>query len=118
MPYYLADDLIRSPSSLSEENNTQFAQNRTLDGGVTRDYFGNIKRVWTLNYDTVNKNDYFTIRAIYNNYLTAKNAINFEITEDNYTILQTQVFMDIPTRDFSVKGTDYLSNFTVTLTEA
>lgn len=118
MPYYLDDLLIRRPSNLQEENNTQFAQNRTLDGSINRDYFGDIKRIWTLNYQTVNKDDYFTIRAIYNDYLTNKNAINFEITEDNYTILQTQVFMDIPTRGFSVKGTDYLSDFTITLTES
>jgi len=118
MPYYIDDQLIRSPSNLSEDNNIQYAQNRTLDGTVTRDYFGDIKRVWTLNFETVNKDDYFTIRAIYNDYLTNQNAIHFEITEDNYTILQTSVFMDIPTRSFGIKGTDYLSDFTVTLTEA
>jgi hypothetical protein len=61
MSYLLSSTTIRSPLSIDESNSTQVAQNRTLAGTVTRDYFGSNKRVWTLEYRNTKKADYDTI---------------------------------------------------------
>lgn len=118
MSYLLDATTIRRPTSLSEENNTQYAQNRTLDGAKNRDYFGNNKRVWSLDFQNVKKSDYDTIKTIYDSYLSTGTAKTWEVTETNYTISSTSVHLDLQDRGFSVRGTDYLSDFTLTLTEA
>lgn len=118
MPYYLATQLIKAPRRLTETNNTQYAEQKTLEGGVGRDYFGSNKRIWTLEYNNTKKDDYFTIKAIYNTYLDTGDAIEWEITEDNYFINETLVHIDLVEREFSVGGSNYISDFVVTLTEA
>lgn len=117
MSYLLASTEIRRPNTLEVGSSTQYAQNRALDGSVGRDYFGSDKRVWKLTYETVNPSDYSTINTIYRSYLT-NGVQTWEITESNYTISQTNVHVDLVGRGFSVKGTDYLSDFDLILTEA
>lgn len=117
MSYILESVTLRSPSTFEEVNSTMFAQQRTLSGAIGRDYFGDNKRVWRLEYNTVNATDYTAIKNLYNTYL-AGSTLTWEITEPNYTISQTDVHVDLLERGFSVKGTDYLSDFTLTLTEA
>lgn len=118
MAYILGGSNIRSPHNLSVRNSTQVAQHRTLDGSVKRDYFGSNKRVWILSYQLVNKTDYDTIKNIYDNYLSTGTAKTWEVTETNYTISETNVHVDLLEREFNVKGTDYLSDFDLILTEA
>lgn len=118
MSYILSGTTLRSPSELKEANNTQVAQKRTLDGSVNRDYFGNNKRVWYLSYDNVNSTDYATIKAIHDAYLASSTAVAWEVTETNYTISATTVHIDLVERSFGVKGSDYLSDFTLVLSEA
>lgn len=118
MSYLLDGSTIRSPQSFSESNNTQVAQNRTLDGSVSRDYFGDNKRVWTLEYSNTNKTAYDVIKAIYDSYLSTGTAKSWQVTETNYTISATTVHVDLVDRGFSIRGTDYLSDFTLKLTEA
>lgn len=118
MAYVLDGTTIRRPFELAETNSSQFAQNRTLDGSINRDYFGANKRVWILDYRNVNKTDYDTIRTIYNSYLADAVAKDWESTETNYTISETQVHIDLVERGFTVRGSDYLSDFTLMLTEA
>ena len=115
--YILNGSIIRRPSQFTETNNTQVAQNRTLDGTYTRDYFGNNKRIWVLNFTTVKKSDYDVIKAIYDSYLSTGIAKTWEVTETNYTISEVNVHIDLQERGFTIKGTDYLSDFTLTLTE-
>ena len=117
MAYSLASTEIRRPHSISETNSTQVAQNRTLDGSVNRDYFGDNKRVWVLDYKNTNKTDYDTIKTIYTNYLANATAVALSITETNYTVTAT-VHVDLLDRGFTVKGTSYISDFTLTLMEA
>lgn len=118
MSYLLDSSEIRRPTSFAESNSTQFAQNRTLDGALNRDYFGSNKRVWVLNYNNVKKSDYDTIKTIYDSYLSSGNTKTWAVTETNYTVSQTNVHIDLVERGFGVKGDSYLSNFTLTLTEA
>lgn len=115
--YILDGSTIRRPSQISETNNTQVAQNRTLDGSYTRDYFGTNKRIWVLDFTTVKKADYDVIKAIYDSYLSTGTAKTWEVTETNYTISEVNVHVDLEERGFTIKGTDYLSDFTLTLTE-
>lgn len=115
--YVLDGTTIKAPQEITEPNSTQFAQNRTLDGQINRDYFGNNKRVWQLNYKNTKKSDYDIIKAIYTSYLSTGTAKSWEITETNYPIAATTVHVDLPERGFNVRGVDYISDFTLTLTE-
>lgn len=116
--YILDGTNIRNPHQFDESNTTQVAQNRTLDGSINRDYFGSNKRVWVLDYQNTKKADYDTIKAIYDSYLDDAVAKTWEITEANYTITETTVHVDLKERGFSIRGTDYLSNFALILTES
>lgn len=118
MAYVLAGVSIRNPYELDESNSTQVAQNRTLGGAVTRDYFGSNKRVWTLEYQNTKKADYDIINTIYQSYLSTGTAQTWQVTETNYTVSLTSVHVDLVERAFKVRGTDYISDFTLTLTEA
>jgi hypothetical protein len=116
--YLLESVPIRNPHEFDESNSTQYAQHRTLDGSIGRDYFGDNKRIWRLNYNSTKKTDYDTIKALYDSYLSSGTALTWEITETNYTISETNVHVDLQSRGFSIKGEDYISDFTLVLTEA
>lgn len=117
MAYILDGTTIRSPHEISESNDTQVAQNRALNGTITRDYFGSNKRQWVLQYDNVQKSEYETIRTIYDSYMSTNTVKSWEITETNYTVAATTVHIDLKVREFRVRGEDYISDFTLTLTE-
>jgi hypothetical protein len=118
MSYVLASTTIKSPQSLDETNSTMVAQHRTLDGTVTRDYFGTNKRVWSLSYRNTKKADYDTINTIYQAYLLDEVPKSWSVTETNYTISATTVHIDLLVRSFSVRGDSYISDFDLILTEA
>lgn len=116
--YILQGTNIKRPSSIEASNSTQMAQQRTLSGAVNRDYFGANKKVWVLEYQNCNKTDFDVIDTIYQAYLSTKTARTWEITETNYDVNQTNVHVDLVIRSFRVKGSDYISDFTLTLVEA
>jgi len=118
MSYILAGTTIRAPHDFEENNSTQVAENRTLGGSVTRDFFGTNKRVWTLNYENCKITNFNTIKTIYNTYLSTGSAQTWQVTETNYTISQTSVHVDLLQRGFKIRGSDYLSDFTLILKEA
>lgn len=118
MAYLLNGTSIRPPTSFDESNSTQVAQQRTLSGAINRDYFGSNKRVWTLNYENAQLSEYTTIQTLYTNYLANASAISWQVTETNYTVASTTVHVDLQQRNFKIRGSDYLSNFTLVLTEA
>lgn len=118
MGYTLNGSAIRRPNAMIESNDTQVAQIRTLSGAVNRDYFGSRKRVWSLTYENIEKVDFDTINTIYLAYLSTGTAVPFVSTESNYAVTSTNVHIDLLIRGFSVKGSNYLSDFTLTLTEA
>lgn len=118
MAFILNGTSIRAPYTIKETNSTQVAQNRTLAGTVTRDYFGSNKRIWTLEYQNTNPTAYNIIKAIYDTYLSTASAVTWSVTETNYTVSSTTVHIDLQERGFSVRGTDYISDFTLILIEA
>lgn len=118
MAYRLDATTIKAPQRMSEENSTQMAQQRTLDGSVNRDYFGTNKRVWIAHYRNVQKADYDTIKGKYDTHLSTGNALTWEVTETNYTISQTSVHVDLQIRRFRVGGKNYISDFDLILVEA
>lgn len=117
MAYSLAGTEIRAPHQMTESNSTQYAQLRTLNGAINRDYFGDNKRTWVLAYRNVNKTDYDTINTIYQSYLTTGTTKAFISTEANYAVASTNCHLDLIQRQFSVKGSDYLSDFDLILIE-
>ncbi len=116
--YTLNGTQIKRPQQMNEDNSTQVTQVRTLGGSVNRDYFGSNKRIWTLDYSTIPKSDYDTINTLYQLYLSTGNAQPFICTETNYPISSTNVHVDLLTRGFAYHGNQYLSDFTLILTEA
>lgn len=118
MGYILDSTTIRAPYRFTERNNTQMAQQRPLDGSITRDYFGSNKRVWTFEYVNCKKSDYDTLNTIYQSYLSTGTGKTLQITETNYAVSTITVHVDLLVRNFSVRGTDYISDFTLILTEA
>lgn len=121
MSFILGGTTIRKPNSMTEENNTQVAENRTLSGNVNRDYFGSNKRIFTLKYQNVNYTDWSTINTLYQSYLSTEATKTWQITDTNYNGAASSslnVHLDLLTRDFNVAGSTYLSDFTLILTEA
>ena len=118
MAFVLASTNLKGPQSIEETNDTQVAVQRTLSGSINRDYFGSNKRVWKLEYANCNPTDYTTIKTIYNTYLSTGTTQTWAITETNYTVSSVNVHVDLQVRSFTVRGSSYLSNFTLILTEA
>lgn len=118
MAYLLDSVSIEAPTDMQESNDTQVAQNRTLGGSVTRDYFGSNKRVWVLSYRNKLKADYDTINTIYQSYLSTGTAKSWQVTETNYTVSVTTVHVDLKERGFNVGGESYISDFDLILVEA
>ena len=117
MAYLLDGSNIRAPYEIEETNSTQFAQQRTLKGIIGRDFFGLNKRIWRMTYKNTKKTDYDIIYAIYASYLSTATGKSFESTETNYIIASTTVHIDLLQRGFSIRGSDYLSDFELILTE-
>lgn len=118
MAFLLSGTTIRAPFEFEERNSTQVAQHRTLDGSIRRDYFGSNKRVWVLNYRNTKKADYDTIKTIYDSYLLTGSTKTWQVTEPNYTVSSTNVHVEVLERGFSVRGTSYISDFDLILTES
>lgn len=116
--FILDGTTIKGPGQISESNSTQTAQQRTLDGSVNRDMMGSNKRVWVLSYENVNPTDYNTIKAKHTAYLNTGTVVTFESTESNYTIASTNVHIDVQQRGFKVRGSSYISDFDLILSEA
>lgn len=116
--YTLNGTQIKAPKLMQENNNTQYAANRTLSGNNTRDYFGSNKRVWTLQFSNLTATDYATINTLYQTYLANESPMAFVVSEGNYVVTSTNVHIDFPDRTFSIGGTTYLSDCTLILTEA
>lgn len=116
--YLLDATEIRSPYEFYETNNKQMAQNRTLDGAVNRDFFGSNKRVWVLDYRNTNVTDFNVIKAKYDAYQANGATMTWQVTDTNYSVSSTMVHVDLVERSFSIRGTSYISDFTLTLTEA
>jgi hypothetical protein len=115
--YTLNGTGIKAPNSMQEDNNTQYAQQRTLSGSVNRDYFGSNKRVWKLEYKNISKANYDIINTAYQAYLSSGTAQTWVISETNYSV-STTVHINLDSRGFSVGGSDYISSFNLILSEA
>lgn len=117
MAFILDSTEIRAPYAIKESNDTQVAQNRSLSGAITRDYFGSNKRKWVLSYRNTQKAEYDIIKTIYTSYLTLGTGKTWAVTETNYTISSTTVHIDLVERSFNIRGSDYISDFDLILTE-
>jgi len=117
MSYLLDGTEIRRPSSIKEQDSKQYAQHKALNSTVSRDSFGSAKRIWVLNFRNCNATDYATLKTIRDTYRSNDTTVTWESTETNYTIASTNVHIDMDNRGISIPGTDYLSDFSITLTE-
>ncbi len=118
MSYIIDGVTIRNPMNISEGNSTQMAQVRTLKGRIGRDYFGDNKRSWTFDYKNVTPAEQLVIKNLYYSYLNTGAVKTFESTEAAYIVSPTLCHLDLAQRKFSVGGTTYISDFSLTLLEA
>lgn len=114
--YILNGVTIRSPHKITESNSTQYAQNRVLEGDINRDFFGDNKRVWSLDYRNLNKADYDEIKTLYELYLQGS-SLSWSITGDNYAVAATNVHVELKQKQMDNTGPHYLSNFRLILYE-
>lgn len=117
MAYLLNGTTIRSPHNIDETTVDTYAQQKALNGDVNRDYFGSTKRIWVLDYTNTKPSDYTTIKTIVDAYKSTVTTKTFQSTETNYTVASTLCHLDLIRREFSVGGTDYISDFSLVLTE-
>lgn len=121
MAYLLAGQTLKGPQSFEESNSTQVAQQRVLSGAINRDYFGSNKRVWKLTYANINPTAFSVIDTIYQSYLSTGSTQTWQITDASYNgfaATQRSVHVDLQVRQFSVRGSSYISDCTLILTEA
>lgn len=118
MAYILSGVTIRAPYEIKETNNTQMAVQRALSGALSKDLFGSNKRVWQLSFVNCKPADFSVIDAIYQAYLANNATVPWQITEPAYTVAQTSVHISRDDRGFSVRGSSYISDFTIRLEEA
>lgn len=116
--YSIGGQKIKAPQQMKEGRVEQYAQQKALDGSVNRDYFSSregTKRIWTLTYYNILPAAYNVIDAVYTIYKLTDTTQAFVVSDLS---ISTDVHMDLVDRDFSVSGNDYLSSFTLVLTEA
>lgn len=113
--YVLGGISIQPPHRFSEANDTLYAENRVLEGDINRDFFGENKRVWDLEYENLNPEDSAIIKALYYDYLDSGETKTWEVTGDNYFITETSVHIDLPDRTIHPA---YITSFVIRLTEA
>lgn len=118
MSYILDGQEIRRPHEIAEKSDTQVAVQRTLDGSINRDYFGSTKRIWELSFVNIKPFDYSVIKAIYDSYISTGNLKTFEIAEGNYVVSPVSCHIDFVDRGFTVRGSSYLSDCELIITQA
>ena len=118
MSFILGGSTLKGPNTFEEDNSTLMAEQRVLSGAVARDYFGSNKRIWRLTYTNLNVTAFNTINSVYQTYLTSGSTQTWQVTETNYTISSTKVHIDLLQRNFNVRGSSYISDVTLILTEA
>ncbi len=119
MAFTLGGSTIKRPKDLQEVRDEQYAQQKALDGTVSRDYFSSrsgTKRIWQLTYENVTPTEYNVIDAVYTTYKSTDTPVAWVSTETNYAISAT-VHIDLVDRKFNQSGDQYLSSFTLKLTE-
>lgn len=115
MSYLLGGTEIPRPQSMSVSRMSQYAQNKTLDGSVNRDYFGEDKLVFVLEYGNLLPADYTTLLGRYDEYIA--NGLRFFDTTGEAVVYGTLVHVDLVPREYTVKGSSYISDTTLVLTE-
>lgn len=118
MAYVLSSTTIRRPVNINESDSTLVTEHKALDASVSRDYFGSNKRMWTLDYQNVNVDDYESINTIYQDYVSNSIPKSWQSTEPNNIIDITTVHVDLIQRDFTIHGYTMLSDFSLILTES
>lgn len=116
--YVLNGTTIKSPSSISEVNESIYALQRMLSGDVSSDLFSGNKRTWHLEYEYLTQTQYDTIYDQYADYMENEQPVRFEINQDNYPLSATEVHVDLVEREFEIPGSSYYSSTTLILTEA
>lgn len=118
MSYILDGTVIRNPMNIEDQTIDQYAQNKALDATVRRDYFGDTKRIWVLDYVNAQPSEYAVIKTIVDAYKSTVQTKTFESTEGNYVISSRLCHLDLVKRRFNVGGSDYISDFSLVITEA
>ncbi len=112
MSYSLGDITLPNPSNFKRETIERAAMNHLMDGTHKKD-ITNRKERFILEYKNLTQTQVQAILSEYNLLTTRL----FSVSETNLTINATSVHIDIPRRDYQVKGGEYREDLSLTLTE-
>jgi hypothetical protein len=112
MSYTLGSITLPRPISFKREYIETGTTNNLLNGSTKKDII-NRKEKFILEYTNLTQTEVAEILSQYELNTTR----NFSVDETNLTIAETPVFIDIPSRLYNVKGTDYRESLTIVLTE-
>ncbi len=111
MSYILGATTLPTPKEFFREFIEVSSENVSLEGRTTKDIFKR-KEKFTLKFQHITPAVVASILSEYN----AETTKDFQVTETNLTIAATPVHIGFSPRDY-MKGNEYRSDFTLTLTE-
>lgn len=112
MSFILGDTTLPEPVEFRREYIELSAENETLKGETKRKV-ENRKERFTLEFKGLAQSQVSEIIAEYN----LRMIRDFSVSEDNLSITSTPVHIDIASRDYNNKTSDYREDITLYLTE-
>lgn len=114
--YFLGGLFIKTPESLSADNQVSHAMQRSMTGRFSSDLFDTGKRIWSLAMKNLTQTELDVIMSKYNEQVNNDEPITFQSTDDEYIIPTTRVWIDDPQPEIQ-KGGSYLRSLDLTLQE-
>lgn len=112
MGYLLDGTTLPKPVRMERIPREISSQNQTLDGQVKKDIITQ-KEDYRLYYSMLSQTDVLTITTIYDK----QEAVTFSVSDGDLTISEIDVFVNIESRQYNTKGTEYREDLVLVLTE-
>jgi len=109
--YFLDDDLIPRPNSLTREVIWQKQDMTTIDGKTSRDT-GMRKEIYMLTWEILDRENADLIMGI----VERNTSVNFKVNDGKLQINEVSVIPSVPLRIYRALGSDYLEGFILILT--
>jgi len=113
MSYLLDGTEIPRPKEFSREYTPVSQRQTTISGKTGLDYRKLHKEVYTLRWEVLSKAEIDTILTI----LDKKEIVTFSISENNLTISEINVIVNISAIEYSVQGDNYIGSLELKLTQ-
>lgn len=102
-------------TDLGEKLMPIMSKNYAQTGTMYVDYIGN-RRVWRIDFDTLSKNDYDSLRAVYDAQFSTASLATLEMSGD-YTLSSRSALLELPAENKLKWNGQYLRDFSITVEE-